>query len=156
MRRIAPSLALSLLSLALLLPPAAAPEAFEEPPPLLPASVISALAGEVSGTAAKRTVQDLTLFHRQRGSKGFHAASQWILERAREAGLDGVEVISLPADGTIFYGTQRSRPAWDAEHAELWEQGEQGEQKGAWTDTLRIASWEARPVSLAQDSAGGE
>src|SRR5436309_3182570 len=122
MRRIAPSLVLSLLAFALPLPPAAAQEAHEEPPPLLPPAPIAALAGEVSGTAAKRTVQDLTLFHRQRGSKGFHAASQWILERAREAGLDGVEAISLPSDGTIFYGTQRSRPAWDAERAELWEQ----------------------------------
>ena len=27
----------------------------------------------------------------------------------------------FPADGKMFYGTQRSRPAWDAEFAELWE-----------------------------------
>src|ERR1700710_911404 len=89
-------------------------EALEEPVPLLPEAVARALAGEVSGTAAKRTVQDLTLFHRQRGSRGFHAATERIRDRAREAGLAEVEVISLPADGTLFYGTQRSRPAWDA------------------------------------------
>src|SRR5947199_9870687 len=110
MTRIAPLLALSLVSLALHLAPARAQEAWEEPPPLLAEAVVRALAGEVSGTAAKRTVQDLTLFHRQRGSRGFHAASQWIFERARAAGLADVEVVSLPADGTVFYGTQRSRP----------------------------------------------
>src|SRR5882724_2723221 len=99
MRRIAPSLVLSLVVLA----PLAAQEAYEEPPPLLAEPLMRALAGEVSGTAAKRTVQDLTLSHRQRGSRGFHAASQWILERVKEAGLSNVEVISLPADGTVFY-----------------------------------------------------
>jgi len=133
-------------------------EAFEEPAPLLPEGVVRALAGEVSGTVAKRTVQDLTLFHRQRGSRWFQAASRAILERAREAGLANVEVISLPADGTVFYGTQRSRPAWDADFAELWEQepGPAGPEKPSWIDARRVASWETRPISLAEDSAGGE
>src|SRR5436305_5275723 len=145
MRRIAPSLVLSLVALAPLAPatPAWAQQAYEEPPPLLAEPVVRALAGEVSGTAAKRTVQALTLSHRQRGSKGFHAASQWILERVKEAGLSNVEVISLPADGTVFYGTQRSRPAWDADFAELWEQAP-GTGKGIWVDSRRVASWEAR------------
>jgi aminopeptidase YwaD len=130
-------------------------EAFEEPVPLLPEAVARALAAEVSGTAAKRTVQDLTLFHRQRGSRGFHAAVERIRERAREAGLAEVEVISLPADGTILYGTQRSRPAWDADFAELWEQTK-GPEKQAWADARRVASWENRPITLAEDSASGE
>src|SRR5262249_44522250 len=47
------------------------------------------------------------------------------------------------------------RPAWDAERAELWEQAP-GKEKGTWTDSLRIASWETRPITLAQDSASGE
>ncbi|HEX2643793.1 MAG TPA: M28 family peptidase, partial [Thermoanaerobaculia bacterium] len=122
------------------------------PPPLLPEATVRALAAEVSGTAAKRTAQDLTLFHRQRGSRGFRAAADRIRDRAREYGLQ-TEVISLPADGKVFYGTQRSRPAWDADFAELWEQEEKD---GQWTDARRIASLEARPVVLAQDSAGGE
>ncbi|MEA2691012.1 MAG: aminopeptidase YwaD [Acidobacteriota bacterium] len=149
------SLVLSLVFLAV---PLIAQEAVEEPVPLLPEAVVRALAGEISGTAAKRTVQDLTHFHRQRGSRGFQAASQRILERAREAGLANVEVISLPADGTVFYGTQRSRPAWDADFAELWEQtpGPGLPGKSSWTDSRRVASWEARPISLAEDSAGGE
>src|SRR3954454_17305054 len=59
----------------------------------------------------------------------------------------------LPADGTVFYGTQRSRPAWDVDFAELWEQRKDG---GSWVDAERVASWEARPIVLAQDSASGE
>jgi aminopeptidase YwaD len=123
------------------------------PPPLLPEPVVRAIAAEVSGTAAKRNLQDLTLFHRQRGSTGFRAAAERVRDRAREYGLAEVEILELPADGKVFYGTQRSRPAWDADFAELWEQREEG---GRWVDGERIASLEARPIVLAEDSAAGE
>jgi aminopeptidase YwaD len=123
------------------------------PPPLLPEPVVRAIASEVSGTAAKRTLQDLTLFHRMRGSRGFRAAAERVRDRAREYGLSEVEILELPADGKVFYGTQRSRPAWDADFAELWEQREEG---GRWVDDVRIASWESRPMVLAQDRASGE
>ncbi len=124
-----------------------------EPPPLLPEAAVRAIAGEVSGTAAKRNLQSITLFHRVRGSRGFGSASDWVRERAKEYGLSEVEVLDLPADGKVFYGTQRSRPAWDADFAELWEQREEG---GRWVDDERVASWEARPIVLAEDSASGE
>jgi aminopeptidase YwaD len=124
-----------------------------EPPPLLPAQVIAAIAQELSGTEARHTVQELTLFHRMRGSRGFGSAAAAIAARARAYGLP-VEVISLPADGIRFYGTQRSRPAWDADFAELWEQ--HPDQTGVWVDSVRVASWENRPIVLAEDSAGGE
>jgi aminopeptidase YwaD len=125
------------------------------PPPLLAAAAVRALAAELSGTAARHTVQDLTLYHRMRGSRGFKAAAEHIAERARSYGL-GVEVISFPADGKVFYGTQRSRPAWDADFAELWEQRQEAAGSPGWVDGERIASWEARPIVLAEDSAGGE
>ncbi len=119
------------------------------PPPLLPEPVVAAIASEVSGATARRTVQEITLHHRMRGSRGFRAAAERMRDGLSAAGLAEVEILALPADGTVFYGTQRSRPAWDADFAELWEQ-EDGR------DTVRVASWEARPVVLAQDSAGGE
>jgi len=131
----------------------AQPPAPTGPPPLLPAAVVRALAGEVSGTAARRTVQELTLHHRMRGSRGFHAAVLAVRDRLRDGGLASVEVLSFPADGKVFYGTQRSRPAWDADFAELWEEEKAGD---GWADARRVASWEARPVTLAQDSASGE
>ena len=122
------------------------------PPPLLPEPVARALAAEVSGTEARQTAQDLTLFHRMRGSRGYRAAAERVRDRLQRYGLADVQILELPADGRIFYGTQRSRPAWDAGFAELWELDLV---EGAWVDARRIASYELRPVTLAQDSAGG-
>lgn len=148
-----PWTAAAVLALAVPLIPAGVGAAAPEPPPFLAEPVARALAAEVSGAEAKRTAQDLTLFHRMRGSRGFRAAAERIVERARAAGLSEVEILELPADGEVFYGTQRSRPAWDADFAELWERRWEGD---GWVDSVRVASWESRPVTLAQDSASGE
>jgi hypothetical protein len=138
----------SLLLLALLATPAAAQEAA----PLLSGEETEALAGEISGSAALRTVNALSLHHRMRGSEGYRAAAEVIGQRLRDYGLAEVDTIRLPADGRIFYGTQRSRPAWNARFAELWEQKQEG---GRWADSVRIASWADQPITLAQDSVSG-
>jgi len=78
-----------------------------------------------------------------RGSDGFRAAAETIRDRLRDAGLAEVEIIALPADGRIFYGTQRSRPGWNARFAELWDGRD------------RVASWADQPIGLAQDSVSG-
>lgn len=132
--------------------PSATAQSAADAPPLLPRAQAEAIAAEVSGSQALRTVQALSLHHRMRGSEGFRAAAEIVRDRLREHGLEEVEIISLPADGRRFYGTQRSRPAWNARFAELWEQRQQG---GRWADAARIASWAEQPISLAQDSAGG-
>ncbi len=120
--------------------------------PLLPESAVSALAQELSGESAHRTVEQLTQYHRMRGSSGFGAAARHIRDRILEYDLESVKITRFPADGDVFYGTQRSRPAWEARFAELWElRQEQGE----WTRVRRIASWQERPVTLAQDSLSG-
>lgn len=135
----------------LLLLLAAAPRP-DDVPPLIGKDQAAAIGAELSGAAAKRTVQALSLHHRMRGSEGYRAAAETIRDRLRDYGLSGVELLSLPADGKIFYGTQRSRPAWNASFAELWEQEQQG---GAWRDAERIASWADEPITLAQDSVSG-
>jgi aminopeptidase YwaD len=122
------------------------------PPPLLPELVVRALAEELSGTAARHTIQELTLYHRQRASEGFARAAERVRQRAEGYGLAGVEVVRLPADGETFYGTQRSRPAWNVVQAELWEQAEVG---GSWADAYKIADGSSRPISVAEDSASG-
>jgi hypothetical protein len=130
----------------------AAPAAAQQAAPLLTAAETEALASEISGASAKRTVQALSLHHRMRGSEGYRAAAELIRDRLRDHGLKEVDILSLPADGKIFYGTQRSRPAWNASFAELWEQRQDG---GRWRDAERVASWADQPISLAQDSVGG-
>ena len=140
----------SLILTALLFFPAAA-----EPRdvPLLPEETVAALAAELSGTHARHVVQELSLHHRMRGSEGFARAAEAIRARAESHGLELVELIELPADGNRFYGTQRSRPAWDVRFAELWEVREVD---GQWRDARLVADVRTRPVTLAQDSASGE
>src|SRR6202045_1625088 len=89
--------------------------------PLLPEKDVAGLANELSGETAKRNLEGLARLHRQRGSAGFHAAAELVAERARAYGLSDVSILQFPADGKTFYGTQRSRPGWDAEEGELEE-----------------------------------
>jgi aminopeptidase YwaD len=121
--------------------------------PLLPELVIAALANELDGDRAKRDVEVFSQQHRMRGSEPFHRATEHIVAELRRAGLTDVEVLRFPADGKTMFGTQKARPAWDAEFAELW-QLEQRDQQ--WQPGTRIASWESMPLSLAQDSDSGE
>jgi hypothetical protein len=122
-------------------------------PPLLPENQVAALAQEVSGETAKRNLEGLARNHRQRGSHGFHSAGELVAERARAYGLSGVEILQFPADGKIFYGTQRSRQPWDAEFAELWSLLKDGD---TWTPSTLIASYESMPVALAEDSESAD
>jgi aminopeptidase YwaD len=126
--------------------------AHAQQPWLLSTDVIAALTQELSGESAQRMVEAISLHHRMRGSTDFHAAASHIVAALRSAGLDA-SIERLPADGRIFYGTQRSRPPWNAEFAELWELREVG---GQWRRSARLASWEAMPISLAQDSESGD
>src|SRR5882724_9982940 len=138
-------------------------------PPLLPEKNVAALAGEISGETAKRNLEGIARFHRQRGSKGFHEAAELVAERLRAYGLSDVVILQFPADGKVFYGTQRSRPAWDAESAELrrvWSEEYDGLicfDEGcspAHSETpqseLLIESYEAEPVVLAEDSVSAD
>jgi hypothetical protein len=141
--------------------------ALAQKPPLLPENQVAALAQELSGEIAKRNLEGLARNHRQRGSRGFHAAAELVAERARAYGVSNVEILTFPADGKIFYGTQRSRPPWDADFAELWElrkndaasastQSAGAENTAAWQPAVRIASYDAMPVTLAEDSESAD
>jgi len=137
-------------------------------PPLLPEKDVAALANELSGETAKKNLEGLARFHRQRGSQGFHAAAELIAERARAYGLSSVQILQFPADGQIFYGTQRARQAWDAQEGELSEivgpggrggRGDAGTGRGGGADRgggdgseVKIASYAAEPIVLAEDS----
>jgi hypothetical protein len=139
-------------------------------PPLLPEKDVAALANELSGETAKRNLEVIATFHRQRGSRGFHSAAELVAERARAYGLSDVAILEFPADGKIFYGTQRSRPAWDAEVAELSEtnlgvcdQKVGSTSKNTINDVIcidlrdhTIASYGAEPVVLAEDSESAD
>lgn len=122
-------------------------------PDLLPANSVQALARELSGETARRDLEYLARLHRMAGSPDFHEAIRFLAERARAAGLREVRVDSFPTDGQRFYGTQRSRPAWAMEAGELWELARDG---AVWRPAVRIASWDAMPITIANMSEGGE
>jgi aminopeptidase YwaD len=125
--------------------------------PLLREKEVAGLANELSGETAKRNLEGLARLHRQRGSAGFHAAAELVAERARAYGLSDVGILQFPADGKIFYGTQRSRPGWDAEVGELWEvTAGSGPAAPLGVNEKKIASYAAMPIVLAEDSESAE
>ena len=141
-------------------------------PPLLPEKDVAALASELSGETAKRNLEGIARFHRQRGSQGFHAAAELVAERLRAYELSDVAILQFPADGKIFYGTQRSRPAWDAETGLLTERADLASCPG-WQEDVnkahaegkvgvlmvclkKLADYEAEPIVLAEDSESAD
>jgi len=98
---------------------------------------------------AKRNLDTITLYHRTRASSQFRQAADHILKTLENYGFSNAEILEYPADGKTMFGTQKSRWAWDVEFAELWELDANGER------LLRHASWEALPLSVAQDSVSG-
>src|SRR5687768_6386256 len=120
---------------------------------LLPEPVVAALSQELSGETAKRNLEYISRHHRMRGSRGFRSTAEHIVKQLYDYGIADARIEQFPADGKIFYGTQRSRPPWDAEFAELWEMKREG---GVMKKAVLVASWDKQPMSLAQDSESGE
>jgi aminopeptidase YwaD len=118
--------------------------------PLLSKEIVGSLHGELSGEAAKRNLEYITRLHRMRGSAEFKEAINFIEGKLKEYKLSEIEVIQIPVDGKTFYGTQKSRLAWEAEFAELWELDNSGNQ------AVRIADWQSMPITLAEDSESGD
>lgn len=116
---------------------------------LIPEPTIRVVAEEVSGVAAKRNLDTITLYHRSRASSQFRQAAEHVLNTLHSYGFENAEILEYPADGQTMFGTQKSRPAWDVEFAELWELDAQGQL------LLRHASWDALPLSVAEDSVSG-
>jgi aminopeptidase YwaD len=124
-----------------------------QPPPLLGEPVVVALAGELSGESARHNLDVISGAHRMRASRGFRDAAQFVAGRLREYGLEEVGILQFPADGMTMFGTQKSRPAWDVDAAELWELSRAND---TWTRAARVGHWESAPLSLAQDSESGD
>ncbi|HXG64442.1 MAG TPA: DUF4910 domain-containing protein [Blastocatellia bacterium] len=111
--------------------------------PLLSDKHVSALAAEISGMIAKDTVIELSRHHRVQASPGFSRAADFIAQKAKEYGLEQVQVERLPADGEKTYYTLKSTPGWEAESGVLWEVEPQ---------KIKIADYEEMRVALADYS----
>ncbi|MEM9617473.1 MAG: hypothetical protein AAF936_05885 [Pseudomonadota bacterium] len=88
---------------------------------LIDEPVLDAIAQELSGEAAKRNLDTITLYHRMRASSQFRQSAEHIRDELRGYGFSDARILEYPADGETMFGTQKSRPAWDVAFAELWE-----------------------------------
>ena len=120
---------------------------------LVDEDTLRVIAEESSGEAAKRNLDTITLQHRMRSGTQFDAATQHIHDMLRHYGLDEVEFLTYAADGKTMFGTQKSRPVWDVQSAQLWEVREQGDD---FQRVRKLGDWDAVPLSLAQDSLSAD
>ncbi len=114
---------------------------------LLPDKVIAALGAEINGSIAKDTVTELARYHRVQASSGFSRAAEYIASKAKEYGLDQVQIERFPADGQKTYHTLKSTPGWEVERAELWE---------VEPHKTKIADWDEMRVALADYSQSAD
>src|SRR5882672_6644717 len=124
-----------------------------QPAPLLPAetlldrAVLKALDDELSGVAAKDHVGRLAQLHRVPASPGFHQAIEYVMERARAAGLSDVHVESFPGDGIAWFGTLHGNRGWRVD--------------AGWLDEVqpqprRIISYDDVRLSIADNSESAD
>jgi hypothetical protein len=115
--------------------------------PLLSDKDVSALASEISGLIAKDTVTELARYHRVQASSGYSRAAEYIAGKAKEYGLEQVQIERFAADGEKTYYTLKSAPGWEAERGELWETE---------PHKTKIADWDEMRVALADYSQSAE
>src|SRR5947207_763841 len=90
----------------------------QQPAPRVPAetlldrAVLKALDEELSGAAAKDHVARLAQLHRVPASPGFHEAIEYVMDRAKAAGLGDAHVETFPGDGTAWFGTLHGNRGW--------------------------------------------
>jgi aminopeptidase YwaD len=121
--------------------------------PLGQEELVKQLNEELSGESAKRNLEFISRLHRMRGSKDYNTAIDFIRSKLKEYQLESIELIKIPTDGKIMYGTQKSRMAWDADFAELWEVEQHN---GNWVHKTKVADWKSIPLTLAEESESAE
>ncbi len=125
-----------LLPFLLLCSPALAQE------PLLSHRQWALLREEASGVSPYENLRYLTGLHRVPGTAAFEQAAHFIVERAREYGLDDAHSEQFPIDGVHTYGIMRSYLAWNVQAGQLWEIRPHHVLLGdASTDPIRLADY---------------
>jgi aminopeptidase YwaD len=111
--------------------------------PFLDAHQWTLLRDESNGAAPYENLRYLTGLHRVPATRDFDQAAQFILQRAREYGLDDAHAEQFPIDGNKSYGLMRSYLGWTVEEGRLWEVRPQH---------ILIADWKTDPIRLADYS----
>src|SRR5205085_9836801 len=114
---------------------------------LLADKEINALAAEINGLIAKDTVAELARNHRVQASSGYAHAAEFIAAKAKEYGLEQVQVERFAADGKKTYYTLKSTPGWEATAAQLWETE---------PHRIKVADYDEMRVALADYSQSAD
>jgi hypothetical protein len=85
--------------------------------PFLSDEEIRTLSNEISGDRAFEHIRWLSHWHRDSGMEGFFKARDYVMQAAREAGLEEVRFIEQPLEGPNY--TPRSAELWMVEPVEL-------------------------------------
>src|SRR5215831_7203640 len=104
---------------------------------------VASISAEISGIRAKDTIIELGRRHRVQASPGYDKAAAYIAEKARQYGLEQVQIERFPADGKKTYYTLKSSVGWEADAGQLWELA---------PDHRKIADYDEMPVALADYS----
>jgi aminopeptidase YwaD len=110
--------------------------------PFLTETQWTLLRDESSGLAPYENLRRLTRLHRVPATAEFDQAAEFILERAKEYGLQGAHAEQFPIDGKIHYGLMRSHVGWQVEEGRMWELQPERTLLGDWaTDPIRLADY---------------
>ncbi len=85
--------------------------------PFLSDSEITMLANEISGDRAFEHIRWLSHWHRDSGMEGYFKAAEYVIQAAKEAGLEDVRFIEQPLPGVNY--TAKSAELWMVEPVEL-------------------------------------
>jgi hypothetical protein len=97
-----------------------------------------------SGDLAHDYVSQLALWDRSQYTPGYDRAADWVVGKAKEFGLDQVEIERYPSDGKIDYFGNPTQRIWSVRKAELWMTS---------PFEVRITSYAELPMSLARNSS---
>lgn len=97
-----------------------------------------------SGDLAHDYVSQIALWDRSQYTPGFDRAAGWVVNKAKEFGLEQVEIERYPSDGKIEYFGNPTQRIWNVEKAELWMIS---------PFEVRITSYAELPMSLARSSS---
>ncbi|MFL6332395.1 MAG: M28 family peptidase [Pyrinomonadaceae bacterium] len=113
--------------------------------PFLSDEEIRMLSNEISGDRAFEHIRWLSHWHRDSGMEGFFKARDYVMQAAREAGVDEVRFIDQPLEGPNY--TARTAELWMTEPVEL-KLADIGEQAVYLADMSRDADVTAELVDI--------
>jgi hypothetical protein len=114
---------------------------------LLKDDVIVRLIQTSSGDLAHDYVSRIALWDREQVSEGYTRAAEWVVEKAKEFGLEQVVIERFPSDGKIAYFGEVMPPQWKVRKGELWLTS---------PFPMKITSYDELPMSLAEGSTSAD